>query len=421
MTSDHMRKLDKYADVILRVGLNFQPGQRLLIGWPGHGMYGTPIELAPLVRLVVEKAYKLGARMVDVIWNDDQLRLTRFKHAAKNTFEEFPIWRAEAAIEAAKAGDAMLVFYAENPDLLINQDVDLISTFNRTIAKHMAPFSEYISKNSTNWTVVTAPVEGWTEKVFPDLHAEKGELKFWDTIFEMCRINQDDPVKAWKVHIAELASRSEYLNHKQYASLKLTAPGTDLTVGLPMGHIWRGGQMTSQNGIEFTANIPTEEIFTTPHRGMTEGSVKLSKPLNYGGSLVEGLRLTFSEGRLTEINSRQGEEYLQKILKADEGANRLGEIALVPHSSPISRSGLLYYNILIDENASNHIALGDAYRFGVEGGEAMSDAEFASIGGNDSILHIDCMIGSDEMDIDGLSHDGGSEPLMRKGEWAFEL
>ncbi|MCJ7567989.1 MAG: aminopeptidase [Anaerolineales bacterium] len=421
MTSDHLQKLDKYAEAILRVGLNLHTGQRLLIGWPGLGIYGTPIELAPLVRLIVEKAYKLGARLVDVIWNDDQHRLTRFKHAAKDTFEEFPTWRANAAIESAKAGDAMLVFYAEDPDLLIDQDVDLISTFNTTISKHMAPFSEYLSKNFMNWTVVTAPIEGWTEKVFPGLPADEGEFKFWDTIFEMCRINQDDPVKAWKDHIAELTSRSNYLNHKQYVSLKLTAPGTDLMIGLPMGHIWRGGQMTSQNGIEFTANLPTEEIFTTPHRGKTEGSVTLSKPLHYGGSLVEELRLTFAEGRLTKMTASKGEEYLHKILKADEGANRLGEVALVPHSSPISRSGLLFYNILLDENASNHIALGRAYRFGVEGGEDMSDAEFAHIGGNDSVLHIDCMIGSDEMDIDGVTSDGASEPLMHNGEWAFEL
>ncbi|MCK5635583.1 MAG: aminopeptidase, partial [Anaerolineales bacterium] len=294
MISDHERKLDKYADVILRVGLNLQTGQRLLIGCPGHGIYGTPIELAPLVRLVVEKAYKMGARLVDVIWNNDQLRLARFQHASKDTFEEFPIWRANAAIESAKAGDAILVFFADNPDLLIDQDVDLISTFNTTISKHMAPFSDYISKNNMNWTVVTAPVEGWVEKVFPDLPAVEGELKFWDFIFEMCRVNQDDPMSAWKDHLAELASRSDYLNQKQYASLKLIAPGTDLIVGLPMGHIWRGGQMTSQDGIEFTANLPTEEIFTTPHRGLTEGRVTLSKPLNYGGRLVEGLSLVFS-------------------------------------------------------------------------------------------------------------------------------
>jgi len=421
MTSDHERKLDRYAEVILRVGLNLQAGQRLLIGCPVHGIYGTPIELAPLVRLVVEKAYKMGARLVEVIWNDDQLRLTRFKHGAKNTFAEFPMWRAEAAIGSANAGDAILVFYAENPDLLIDQDVDLISIFNTTIAKHMEPFSECISKNSMNWTVVTAPVEGWVEKIFPDLPADGGELKFWDVIFEMCRVNQDDPVSAWKDHVTELASRCDHMNHKQYSSLKLIAPGTDLIVGLPIGHIWRGGQMTSQNGIEFTANLPTEEIFTTPHRCKTEGRVTLSKPLNYGGSLVEGLSLVFSEGRLIKISASKGEEYIQNILKTDEGASRLGEVALVPHSSPISKSGLLFYNILIDENASNHIALGRAYRFGVEGGEAMSDEEFARVGGNDSTLHIDCMIGSGEMDIDGITSEDVSEPLMRKGEWAFEL
>lgn len=421
MSSEFEQNLDKYAEVIVRVGLNLQPGQRLLIGMPIFGIYGTPLELAPLVRLIVAKAYQVGARLVDVMWNDDQLRLIRFQHAPRDSFEEFPTWRADAAFEAAKAGDAVLHIYAENPDLLVEQDSELVAIFHQTNWKHIESTMDLVVKNAMNWTAVTAPVDGWPEKVFPDLPPDSRKAKFWDTIFEICRVKRADPVSAWKDHVNELVARSDYLNHKRYAALKLTAPGTDLTVGLPRGHIWRGARMTSQNGIDFTANIPTEEIFTIPHKDKAEGVVTATKPLSYGGILIEDLSLTFSEGRVAKATAKKGEESLHKLLETDEGASRLGEVALVPHSSPISQSGLLFYNILIDENASNHIALGRAYKFGLENGEAMSDDEFAAVGGNHSLIHIDCMIGSGEMDVDGLMEDGTAEPIMRGGEWAFEV
>ncbi|UCC63655.1 MAG: aminopeptidase [Anaerolineae bacterium] len=421
MSLEFQRNLDKYAEVTVRVGLNLQPGQRLLIGMPLFGIYGTPLELAPLVRTIVAKAYQAGARLVDVMWNDDQLRLIRFQHAPRDSFEEFPTWRADAAFEAAKAGDAVLVIYAENPDLLVGQDPELVAVVQHTNFKHSEPTMDLVVKNAMNWALITAPVEGWPQKVFPDLPPDSRKAKFWDTIFEICRVKQADPVSAWQDHVNELVVRSDYLNRKRYAALKLTAPGTDLTVGLPSGHIWRGARMTSQNGIDFTANIPTEEIFTIPHKDRTEGVVTATKPLSYGGILIQDLSLTFSEGRVVKATAKKGEQSLHKLLETDEGASRLGEVALVPHSSPISQSGLLFYNILIDENASNHIALGRAYKFSLENGEAMSDDEFAAIGGNHSLIHIDCMIGSGEMDVDGLLKDGTAEPIMRGGEWAFEV
>jgi aminopeptidase len=413
VSSEFEQNLDKYAEVIVRVGLNLQPGQRLLIRMP-------PIELVPLVRLIVTKAYKVGARLVDVMWNDDQLRLIRFQHAPRDSFEEFPTWRADAAFEAAKSGDAVLTIYAENPDLLCEQDPELVATVFRTRVKHFKPFGDLVVKNAINWTVVTAPVDGWTEKVFPDLPPDVREAKFWDTIFEICRVKQEDPVSAWRDHVNELVARSDHLNHKQYTALKLTAPGTDLTVGLPRGYIWRGARMTSQNGIDFMANIPTEEVFTMPHKDKTEGVVTATKPLSYGGVLIEDFSLTFADGRVVKASAAKGEEVLRKLIETDEGASRIGEVALVPHSSPISQSGLLFYNTLIDENASNHIALGRAYKFSMENGEAMSDDEFAAAGGNHSLVHVDLMIGSGEMDVDGLTEGGAAEPVMRGGEWAFE-
>lgn len=422
MPLDFERNLDKYAEVIVRVGLNLQPAQRLLIiGMPQLGIYGTPLELAPLVRLIATKAYQVGARLVDVMWNDDQLRLIRFQHAPRDSFEEFPTWRIDGAVEVTKSGDAVLVIYAEDPDLLVKQDSTLITNARQTDFRYAKPFSDLRRKNATNCAVITAPVSGWPEKVFPDLPPEDRKAQFWDTIFEICRVKQPDPVSTWQDHINELAARRDYLNHKRYAALKLTAPGTDLMAGLPRGHVWRAARMASQNGIDYTANIPTEEVFTIPHKDEMEGVVTSTKPLSFGGSLIEDFSLTFSEGRVVKATAKKGEESLHKLLETDEGASRLGEVALVPHSSPISQSGLLFYNILIDENAASHIALGQGMRFNIEGGEAMSDDEFTAVGGNHSLIHIDFMIGSGEMDVDGLTEDGTAEPIMRSGEWAFEV
>jgi aminopeptidase len=419
MLSEFEQHLDRYAEIVIKIGLNLQPGQRLLIGMPMKGLYGTPIELSPLVRVITRKAYEAGARLVDVMWNDDQLRLMRFQHAPRDSFEAYPAWRAEAAHEIAKAGDATLVIFAENPDLLAGQDPELMATALRANAEHVRPVSALLSQNRMNWLIITAPVDGWTEKVFPDLSPEDGKARFWDTIFDICRVKEADPVSAWREHVGQLVARCDYLNHKQYTALKLAAPGTGLTVGLPQGHVWRGGRLTTQSGISFTPNIPTEEIFTMPHKDRVEGVVTASKPLSYGGALIEGFSLTFSGGRVVELKAEKGEQGLQKLLETDEGASRLGEVALVPHSCPISQSGLVFYNILIDENASNHVALGRANKFSIENGEGMSDETFAALGGNDSLVHVDFMVGSGEMDVDGVSEGGAIEPVMRGGEWAF--
>lgn len=421
MSSEFEKNLEKYAEVIIKVGLNLQPGQRLLIGAPVFSNTYTPIELAPLVRLIVAKAYNAGAKFVEVMWVDYQLRLLRYKYAPKDSFEEFPSWRTDLVHDMGKSGDAILVIFAENPDLMINEDPDLKNITQQTFFKHNGPIMDLIVQSATNWAVVTAPIKGWIEKVFPDLPPDKGKDKFWDTIFDICRIKYEDPVSAWEDHTNQLAARSNFLNQKEYISLKFTASGTDLTIGLPKGHMWHSGSMTSQNGITFTANIPTEEVFTIPHKDKTEGVVKGTKPLYYSGSLVENFTLTFSKGKIVEVVAKKGEDLLRKLIETDEGASYLGEIALVPHSSPISQSGLLYYNILVDENASNHIALGRGYKFSFKGGETLSDKEFAALGGNNSLIHIDCMFGSGEMDVDGILHDGNAEPIMRKGEWAFEV
>jgi len=418
MSSEFEQNLEKYVEVILKVGLNLQKGQRLLIS---ASSIGTPLlELAPFVELITKKAYQMGARFVDVIWDDPQLHLIRFQHAPRDSFEEFPTWISNAHLEFAEKGDATLLLYADIPDLFIDQDPELMAIRRKTEAKHFKPWSDLRSKNAMNNTIVAAPVDGWTDKIFPDLPPNKRKAKMWDTIFDICRVKQKDPVSAWNNHINQLHVRTNYLNHKQYTTLKLEAPGTDLTIGLPKGHIWKSARQTSQNGIDYTGNLPTEEIFTLPHKDKTEGVVTATKPLDVD-VVVEDFSLTFSKGRVVKVTAKKGEKMLNKILEMDEGMNHLGEIALVPHSSPISQSGILFYNRLIDENASCHIALGRGYRFNIENGDKMSDEEFMAIGGNVSLSHVDFMIGSGEMDIDGILEDGTSEPIMRKGEWAFDV
>lgn len=420
MSSEFEKNLEKYAEIILKIGLNLQPGQHLLIGAPNTYQYGAPIELAPLIRVIAKKAYQIGASFVEVMWDDEQLKLIRFQHAPRDSFEEYATWRTDCQYEFAKNGDAIVRILAYNPDLLSGFDHSLIATTIKTHLKYRKPYSDLISKNALNWVGITAPVDGWTEKVFPSTPPEKRKEKFWDIIFEICRVKNEDPIAVWEAHIKQLAARCDYLNNKSYIALKFVGPGTDLRVGLPKGHIWGSARFKSQNGIDYVANIPTEEVFTLPHKDKTEGVVTATKPLPING-MIEDFSLTFSKGRVVNARAKKGEGMLHEILETDEGTRRLGEVALVPHSSPISQSGLLFYNILLDENASCHIALGRALKFWLKNGEKMSDEEFSAAGGNISIDHVDFMIGSDKIGVDGILENGTVEPIMRKGEWAFDV
>jgi len=421
MSSEFEIYLEKYVEVILKVGINLQKGQRLLIT-PHAGFNASLIDIAPFIKLIAKKAYQLGARFVEVLWNDLQLHLIRLQHAPHDSFEEFPIWRRDAYLEFIQNADAGLSIMASDPNIFSDQDPELMTTIINTRLKHLKPVSVLLNqKKATNWSVFTVPIDGWAKKVFPDLPSDKQLAKLWDEIFNICRIKQKDPVSAWNNHINHLIARTNYLNEKQYTSLKLRAPSTDLKIGLPEGHIWKGGKSTSQKEIDVVGNIPTEEVYTLPHKDMTEGTVKMTKPLNYRGFLIEDIKISFSKGKIVDITASKGKKFLDKIVKTDGGASQLGEIALVPHSSPISQSNILFYNGLIDENASCHIALGFAYRPSLKKGKDMSDEEFMNAGGNVSLIHIDFMIGSGEMDIDGITKEGTAEPIMRKGEWAFEV
>jgi aminopeptidase len=410
------RQLHLYAELVVRVALNLQPGQRLLIiGQLANG--GTSLEAAPLARQVAAAAYRAGAPLVETIYGDEAQQSLRFKNAPRDSFGNFSAWLPKALSDHVAAGHAVLSISANDPDLLRGQPADLVSTVLQATAREMRPFREQVSRNETNWAIVAAASTAWAEKIFSGMPAAEAVSRLWDAIARMCRLDVPDPIVAWETHLGNLAARSEYLNTKRYSALKYMGPGTDLTLGLPDGHMWVSGRSASRNGIPFTANLPTEEVFTIAHKDRVDGTVRASKPLSYGSTLIEGFTVTFERGRIVNMTAEKNADTLQRLLDTDEGARRLGEVALVPHNSPISQSGLLFYNTLFDENAASHIALGNAYKFTLKGGNEMTDAQFEAAGGNRSGVHVDFMIGSGELDVDGVLANGTSEPLMRKGEW----
>ncbi len=417
MALDIDRLLAAYADLTVRVGLNLRPGQRLLIIGP-LASGGVSLEAAPLVRAVASSAYRAGAPLVEALWGDESLQIVRFEHAPRDSFGACSSWLPRALADHVEGGHAVLSIYANDPDLLKDQPPDLVSVVQQAVSRAVRPFREQISRNQTNWTVIAAAGSAWAARMFPDMACERQIGRLWDAIAHLCRLDRPDPVAAWEQHLAALAAKRDELNGRQYSALRYSGPGTNVTIGLPRSHAWVSGRATSQAGFAFTPNLPTEEVFTMPHKDRVDGVVRATKPLSYGGTLIENFNLEFAGGRVVRAAAERGEAVLRQLLDTDAGAARLGEIALVPHSSPVSQSGLLFYNTLFDENAASHVALGSAYKFTLTGGEALSDADFEGAGGNRSAVHVDFMIGSGDLDVDGVRDDGRSEPLMRGGEWA---
>jgi aminopeptidase len=409
--------LQSYADLIVRIGLNLRAGQRLLIIGPlANG--GVSLDAAPLVREVAASAYRAGAPLVETLWGDEGVQLARFRNSSPESFSEFSAWFPRALTEHVEAGHAVLSISANDPDLLKGEPPALVSALQQTAARSVRPFRELISRNQVNWTVVGAASPGWAARVFSDVDPSCQVDHLWDAIVALCRLDRPDPLAAWQTHLAALAARRDFLNRKRYHALKYRAPGTNLTIGLPEDHLWVSGQSVSQGGILFTPNLPTEEVFTMPHKDRVNGTLRSSKPLSHGSTLIDDFALTFRDGSIVELSAARGEEILRRLVETDPGAARLGELALVPHGSPISQSGRLFYNTLFDENAASHVALGSAYRFTMKDGEAMTPEAFEAAGGNRSAVHVDFMIGSGELDIDGVLGNGQVEPLMRRGEWA---
>ena len=403
--------LDRYADLAVSVGVNVQKMQTLVVT--------CPVSAAPFARIVARKAYEAGAKHVYMEWVDDQLTRMKYDLAPEEAFEEFPSWKAKGLEEMAENGAAFLHITSPNPELLKGVDPNRIAKANKTSGQATQKFRNYTMADKVSWSVMAVPSPEWAALVFPELPPEERETALWNAIFEATRIHTPDPIQAWKNHQEELNSKVDYLNQKQYKTLHYEAPGTKLSIDLPKKHIWVGGGSVNQDGIPFMANIPTEEVFTAPHRDGVNGVVQSTKPLSYHGNLIEDFQLTFENGRIVQAKAKKGEVFLQKMIETDEGSHYLGEVALVPHHSPISRSNLIFYNTLFDENASNHLAIGKAYPTNLEGGSSMSPEELAQHGLNTSLVHADFMIGSAEMNIDGEREDGQREPIFRNGNWAF--
>jgi aminopeptidase len=403
-------KLDRLAEVAVRVGLGLAHGQELVIT--------APLDALELARRITEHAYRAGASLVTTLLSDDEATLLRFHHAPEESFDKAAVWLHEGLAAAYRGGAARLAIAGGNPALLAAEDPRKVSRANMALSKAMRPALELITRHEINWTIVACATPAWARLVFPDEAETVAMQKLWDAIFAATRIDVPDPVAAWRKHAADLQQRVQFLNGRRFAALHFRGPGTDLRVGLADDHLWSGGGSTARNGIFGMPNMPTEEVFTTPHKDRADGSVKSSKPLSYQGTLIKGIAVRFEGGRVVEASAEEGEDVLRGMLDSDDGARRLGEVALVPHSSPIAQSGLLFWNTLFDENAASHIALGKAYSTCIRQGETLTTDQLAEKGANDSLIHVDWMIGSGEMDVDGVSADNVTEALMRQGEWA---
>jgi aminopeptidase len=405
------QKLDRLAEVAIRIGLNLREGQELVLT--------APTDALPLVRRITEHAYKAGAKLVTVFYSDDATTIARFQHAPDASFDYAPQWLQDAIATAFRSGAARMAITGANPALLAQQDPSKVSRANIAASKASKPAMELITRHEINWTIVAAATPSWAALVFPNDPPELALGRLWDAIFATSRITSADPVAQWQEHGANLKKRVDSLNNKRFHSLRFYTPDgtTDLTVGLADQHLWAGGGTTAGNGVYCQPNIPTEECFTTPHKDRVNGVVTASKPLSHQGTLIESIRCTFKDGKIVEATATKGQEAINKLISTDDGARRLGEVALVPHNSPIAQSGILFWNTLFDENAASHIALGQAYSTCLIGGEKMSNEELAKLGANESLIHVDWMIGGPTMNVDGLAADGSAEPLMRAGDW----
>ncbi|WP_425100414.1 aminopeptidase [Tropicibacter sp. S64] len=412
MTQDLIdpRALDRLAEVAVSVGLNLQQGQDLILT--------APVAALPLVRRIAAAAYRAGAGVVTPIFSDEELTLARYRNAQKESFDKAPTWLLEGMAAGFAGGAARMAIVGDDPMLLAEEDPEKVGRAGKANSIAYRPALDHIANFRINWNIISYPTASWAKRIFPDLPEDEAVRRLADAIFAASRVLGEDPVAEWKAHNAALAERTKWLNAQRFDALHFTGPGTDLRVGLAEDHEWMGGASKAQNGVVCNPNMPTEEVFTTPHAARVEGTVRSTKPLSHQGSLIDGIEVRFEGGRIVEAKASKGEQVLLKLLDTDEGARRLGEVALVPHSSPISQSGLLFYNTLYDENAACHIALGQCYSKCFLDGASLSQDEVKAKGGNASLIHVDWMIGGAETDIDGVKPDGSRVPVFRKGEWA---
>ena len=409
-----MDMLSRYAKVTVKIGLNVQPGQQVIIQ--------APVIAMPLVRLVTDEAYKAGASLVIPILNDEYMQLSRFKNTQDEKYYDVGAnWLEDGIAKAFGDNAARLVILGNNPSYLKDIDPNIVARVSRSASKAKSNLYGLITGGASNWSIVAYATPEWAKQVFPELPVDQAVDKLWNAIYDTTRIKESDPVEAWKEHNASLAKRCAYLNEQNFMFLHFKNDiGTDVKIGLANGHIWKGGCKTTKNGITNNSNMPTEEVFTTPHRSQVNGVVKSTKPLYYNGTKIDGITATFNDGVAT-VTATEGETVLRNLLQEDANACRIGEIALVPYSSPISKSGIIFQETLFDENASCHMAFGTSYSQCISHFENETPEDLVERGANKSRIHTDWMIGDNTTDIDGISHDGDIIPLMRKGEWCQKL
>ncbi len=400
--------LDKYAQLAVKVGVNIKPNQTLVLR--------SPIECAYFVRKVVKEAYNCGAKKVYVEWSDEECTLIEYLNAPEETFNEYPKWTADKYTDIAKEGGAFLTIYAQNPDLLKDVDPQRVANFQKASASALKEWRSYTLSDKCKWSIISIPTESWASKVFPN---DKDCVdKLWDKIFTCTRVDNDDPVLAWKTHNENLKTKTDYLNEMNFKSLHFKSDKTDLTMELPKDHIWQSGASKDLKGDDFNANMPTEEIFSMPHKFKVNGVVYSTKPLVYGGNVIDEFFLKFEEGKIVDFDAKCGLETLKKLIDTDEGSKYLGEVALVPFDSPISNTNTIYYNTLFDENACCHFAIGSAYKSCIKDGVKYEDSELDKYGINDSLTHVDFMIGSEDMNIVGTTYDNKEIEIFKNGNWA---
>jgi len=404
--------LRKYADLVVKVGVNLQPDQILVIN--------SPLECADFARLIAESAFKAGAHDVVVSWGDEQLAHIRFAGGKKEIFKEFPEWKVRFYQDYAEQGAAFVSIAARNPEIFKDIEPEKLTLSAQAAGAALLEYRARLMNNENTWCVVSVPTAGWAKKVFPELSEEEAKARLWQEIFRTVRIEPEtDPAEAWQEHISTLQRAAAFLNKKNFKTLHYkNSLGTDLTVELPEGHIWAGGAEKSATGVTFAANMPTEEVYSLPLREGVNGVVYASKPLIYNGNRIENFHLTFKAGRVVDFGAETGQETLKELINMDEGARYLGEVALVPYDSPISNSGILFYNTLFDENAACHLALGKAYPTCIEGGEKMDSVTLLQHGANDSLVHEDFMIGTADLSIVGTTHEGEEVEIFREGNFA---
>ncbi|HDE4302159.1 TPA: aminopeptidase [Staphylococcus aureus] len=411
--TNYKEKLQQYAELLVKVGMNVQPKQPVFIR--------SSVETLELTHLIVEEAYHCGASDVRVVYSDPTLKRLKFENESVEHFanHEIKSYDVEARMDYVKRGAANLALISEYPDLMDGIDSQKLQAFQQQNARAFKGYMESVQKNQFPWVVAAFPSKAWAKRVYPELSVEEAYIKFIDEVFDIVRIDGNDPVENWRQHIANLSVYAQKLQQKNYHALHYVSEGTDLTVGLAKNHIWEDAT-SYVNGKEqaFIANIPTEEVFTAPDRNRVDGYVTNKLPLSYNGTIIDQFKLMFKDGEIIDFSAEKGEAVLKDLINTDEGSRRLGEVALVPDDSPISNRNTIFYNTLFDENTACHLAIGSAYAFNIEGGTEMTVEEKIASGLNDSNVHVDFMIGSSDLTIYGIFEDGSKELVFENGNWA---